>query len=299
MFLGDEESARAVIAKALSRHSVEYGIVLVEAADIEATYGDPKRAEQLLNESETESRPLPFAPVFGSLVAADLKSRTGDAESARRLLDELDPTRPGPLASFTGRWHLASARVEARAGRSPDAPLKKALNLFEGQRAHYWVSCAQILEAVMTPDAGEMNEVIQLVIGSDPVYLTVCADDVVLRLGDLNPNLAEAVMQQALKWSARWRPVLRYAMQLGDSRTGGAAAQILDQVGEAEDVARLRSFAKSGARQHRGSLGRGLARRLAPIAQFDDLGHVTLRIGDRVIDGPRYGGRCCLSCASF
>ena len=218
MFLGQELSARAVLAKALSRRSAEYGIVLIEAADLEATYGDPERAEQLLRDSEMEFRPHPFAPVFGSLVAADLASRKGEGDTARRLLDALNPSQLSPLASFSGRWQLASARAEARSGRSPMAPLKRAIDILKAQRAHFWLSCAEILEAAATLDPSSMSEAIQPIVASNPIYLTICADDLAPRLGDLDPSLADSVLQQALVWPARWRPVTReHSMTSGTS----------------------------------------------------------------------------------
>jgi DNA-binding SARP family transcriptional activator len=130
-----------------------------------------------------------------------------------------------------------------------------------------------------------MNDGILKAIDANPVYLTVCADDVALRLGEIGPDLAMSIRQQASAWPGRWRPVLRRAMDVGSARAGTAAALVLDEIGVGEDVPRLRAFAKAGPREHRSSLGRGLARRLAPRAHLNDLGHVSLDVGGRLIDG--------------
>jgi DNA-binding SARP family transcriptional activator len=106
-----------------------------------------------------------------------------------------------------------------------------------------------------------------------------------MRLGEMDSNLKDSIRQQALAWPIRWRPVLRRGMERGNARTGAAAALLLDEIGAVDDVPRLRAFAKAGPRPHRGTLGRGLARRLAPRAHFDDLGHVDLKVGERSIDG--------------
>src|SRR6185312_5172616 len=74
-------------------------------------------------------------------------------------------------------------------------------------------------------------------------------------------------------------------MEAGNAGTAVAAARILDDIGEAVDVPRLRAFARSGPRQQRTALGRSLARRLAPSVHFNDLGHVSIQIGERHVDG--------------
>jgi DNA-binding SARP family transcriptional activator len=79
---------------------------------------------------------------------------------------------------------------------------------------------------------------------------------------------------------------LRFAVGHDDQKTRYAAAVILDLVGESEDITTLRRTARSlksipGAAH----LGRGLARRLAPLVRVDDQGRVQIRIGSRVIRG--------------
>jgi DNA-binding SARP family transcriptional activator len=65
-----------------------------------------------------------------------------------------------------------------------------------------------------------------------------------------------------------------------------AAARILDEIGVAEDVARLRSLAKSPrGRSSSPDLGRHLARHLAPRVYVEDQGRVAIRIGDQVVPG--------------
>lgn len=63
------------------------------------------------------------------------------------------------------------------------------------------------------------------------------------------------------------------------------AARLLDEIGEAEDIRRLRTVAKTLRSPAASGLGRGLARRLAPVARIHDLGHIEMRIGDRSVDG--------------
>jgi DNA-binding SARP family transcriptional activator len=63
------------------------------------------------------------------------------------------------------------------------------------------------------------------------------------------------------------------------------AARLLDQIGEQEDVARLRRFSKQSPRGQDSNLGRGLARRIAPRVLVEDQGRVVLRIGDRAVEG--------------
>src|SRR5207253_928769 len=82
----------------------------------------------------------------------------------------------------------------------------------------------------------------------------------------------------------RWRRVVRHAIHVG-GKSAPMAAKILDEIGERDDISLLRSFAKAHRSSTSSSLGRGLARRLAPPAHIADLGHVMIEVGDRLIDG--------------
>jgi len=74
-------------------------------------------------------------------------------------------------------------------------------------------------------------------------------------------------------------------MIIGERASILAAAEILDEIGQPEDIPRLRALARLHRPLARLSLGRALARRLAPRAYVTDLGHVSVQVGDHVVDG--------------
>jgi DNA-binding SARP family transcriptional activator len=76
------------------------------------------------------------------------------------------------------------------------------------------------------------------------------------------------------------------ALRSGLTRASLRAAELLDEVGTHEDVALLRSLARSRrADVVQRQLGRKLARKLAPRLFVEDQGRVRLRLGERVVEG--------------
>jgi len=123
------------------------------------------------------------------------------------------------------------------------------------------------------------------IVAGEATYLTVCADDVSVRLADLRGETLAMVREQAILWPVRWRSVLRRLLVSDEHAAQLTAAALLDEIGEATDVPLLRAFAHRSRSPQSANLGRGLARRIAPVAHVGDLGHVVLHVGDRVVDG--------------
>jgi DNA-binding SARP family transcriptional activator len=218
------------------------------------------------------------------IVVAELTSRTTpDASDSFPIA--VDLARPRATVSFVGRVHLTRARASVRAGRSPQPDLQSALEVFSRQRADYWTKSAEVLKAVADFSSGELNAAIMRICGSEPVYATVCADDLALRLGELDEAARHLLRGEVRQRPRRWRPVLRRVMEHGDMPSMLLAAECLDEMGEIGDIVRLRTFARANREAATGGLGRGLARRLAPRAHVHDLGHVAIVIGGRAVDG--------------
>jgi DNA-binding SARP family transcriptional activator len=76
---------------------------------------------------------------------------------------------------------------------------------------------------------------------------------------------------------------MRREIARGAGQTSRIAADLLDEYGEVEDVARLRAYAKtySRGRRVRADLGRALARRVGDRLEIKDLGRVRLKVGAR------------------
>lgn len=114
-----------------------------------------------------------------------------------------------------------------------------------------------------------------------PVYVTLVADVVCERLNDLDPVTVEAVTAEARINQLPWRQALRRVLARPGPHRHVAGA-LLDEVGNADDVPRLRSAARS---LRDPGLGKRLARTLAAPVRVEDQGRVAIKIGDIVTPG--------------
>ncbi len=283
--LGDLDSARDEIAIASIAATPAQAIeVAWEACEVELLYGDPNRASDWVEPFDA----VPAGSDHGeqiALVAIHTDLLLGRHEKAATRILELVPGAPRTTVAFEVRRLLVGALAYVL-GAVAEGSTKAtaAVELATRQGADLWSRVASILAA-----ASEGRAISPLILrsaGRDPAIMSICADTVALRLGALEQPALEAVQQEASKRKERWRPALRRALEDENDRTQYAAAILLDRVGSAEDVSRLRRAARN-LRSHPDSstLGRGLARRLAPRVEIEDLGRVQLRIGDRVVDG--------------
>lgn len=101
---------------------------------------------------------------------------------------------------------------------------------------------------------------------------------------DLEAYLLEE--REAILRPERWRWAIRQALSSQTARPEELrkGARLLDEVGDANDVLLLRRLARRKSLRIPDA-GRTLARRLALPVVVDDLGRVTIRIGERVIPG--------------
>ena len=86
-----------------------------------------------------------------------------------------------------------------------------------------------------------------------PWTLSMLAEILSVRLGDLGERGLESVRREALERPLRWREPLRLAVREGHPDTRYQAALLLDRVGEMPDVGLLRTeasrFGDTQARQ--------------------------------------------------
>ena len=102
------------------------------------------------------------------------------------------------------------------------------------------------------------------------------------RLHLLSP-FPEEVRRSIAGWPKRWRPILRRQLETGNTPAGHIAADLLDEFGDHEDIGRLRAFDKIYGHRNGRSVGRRLARRLAPMLKIHDLGRGYIQVGQREI----------------
>jgi DNA-binding SARP family transcriptional activator len=281
---GRQSEGHIALATAKETMGPERSVTLLECADLESSYGDPLAAGALLSEAAALGVPR-YAEDYGAVLLAELESRDGRHDEAARLIEGMDHSVPRTMAAFLGRLHLVEARVRIRAGLDPQVALVEASEIFRRQSALLWMPCVEVLRASMELDITALNARFGQVFDKGAIYATFCADDIAPRLGDLTGTVADVVAEQARTWPRRWRPILRRTMAGRTQTSAIAAAQLLDELGERSDISRLRLFSRMMRTPSTAGLGRGLARRLAPLAVVRDLGHASIEVGDRYVDG--------------
>ena len=251
---------------------------------MEALYGDATRAADHLGELRGMGEMAAWARHVSVPTVAYLALRDGDTTQASSVLAALDPDEPTISVGFKAYVLSVRAHVEVACG-SPDAAnaIDSAKRHSERQSAGLWLGYCEALRAIHD-GTDALSRYIRQGHRRPGWSLTFVADLVSERLGDIGEGEVSVVLKEASLRPERWRQALRYVV---DSGGGGslAAARILEQVGEAGDIARLR---KVGHR-HRGmpdaELGRALARRVADQVFVEDQGRVSIRVGDRAVDG--------------
>jgi len=286
-FLGRPADARSELLEAISIPSVVgEAEILGEVGEIFGTYLDVTAGHKLLLRASEASRGDTAESEFVLVNLARSFIRVGDRSKAAKIVATL------PLGNLSMEVsHLAKILVlrATLAGlEGSDTSGKLATHAYEvaaGQRADFWAKQASLINALDLP-LPRLSDGIEALIGRESVWLTIIAESVCSRLGDVRPELLTAIQHEARLRSARWRHPLRTSLNQGGSTARYRAAELLDEIGEAEDIPRLRKQAKErGQPIEAKSLGRSLARRLAPRAVVHDLGRIELEIGDRQIAG--------------
>jgi ATP-dependent transcriptional regulator len=258
---------------------------IAEVAELQAMYGDPTKAFRIIH-SLAAGDPQTAENAYCRQVEARLEMQRGNVTRATQLLPQAGPN---PLCPGF-RNAVRSLSLQIRASADPGDPsllsdMDQALNLAERQQAWFWWKTIRLTQALVSRKE-QLVLHLRALEPKDAAYLSIQAELVVRRLADLDDGCLEMVRAEAQRRPERWRWALRQMLSdqtvLPTEVRRGAA--LLEFVGDADDVALLRSIA------HRKSLrapnaGRTLIRRLAPPAYIEDLGRVTIRVGQRVIPG--------------
>ncbi len=258
---------------------------IAEIAEIYAMYGDPAKGARIIRSLLTDD-PTRAENPYCRFVEARVEMQGANIARATQLLHE-----SGRLQRFVGfRSAVHSLRLQIRAStRSVDPPVgadfDDALDFAKRQRAWFWWKSIRLTQALVS-SRGQLAAHLRLLGPSDVAYLSIQAELVVSRLADLDEGCLELVRAEAQLRPERWRWALRQTLS-GHAASPAdikRAAALLGLVGNADDIPLLRSIA------HRKSLrlpdvGRSLIRRLAPAAYIEDLGRLTIRVGQRVVVG--------------
>jgi ATP/maltotriose-dependent transcriptional regulator MalT/DNA-binding SARP family transcriptional activator len=277
--LGDMTQARGFLSQAgemcPSQSKPEW---LLEATTIEGWYGDEEVASSHLD--ELLSREMNAAiRAAAELAAAQLAMRRGDLESADRELPREAPSIPRQEPGHLSRYMALRAYLLTMRG-APNArqQLLIAAAFADRQASRFWASYCQVLAALNSTnrDDGRVGELSR----HDPVYLSLVAEAVIGRLDRLDTNSVQHVFAEAERRPERWRNSVRRAAAVRSSAVSLPAARLLDVIGLAEDVPMLRAIGRAAKHSPAdASLGKRLARRLAPRVFVEDQGRVEILIG--------------------
>lgn len=252
---------------------------LAEAGELFDSFLGPAQANRFLDQIGPPDELTPRMHRLELMARCIQSIRRRDYDLATEILSRLPEniaTHPGSEAArLVAVAYLAVARGDATAVESAASAADHA----GAQGAHRWRRVANLLAALAKPSDGLSSQLVT--IGTDsPQTLTFLADLVSVRLHMLDEKALLVVNEAANRHQERWRVALRAAMVLGDPQVRLASAQALEPIGEKQDVITLRAVAhESKRRSGTLSLGRNLARRLAARVHVEDLGRVTLGIG--------------------
>jgi DNA-binding SARP family transcriptional activator/tetratricopeptide (TPR) repeat protein len=283
--LGHLEVATRLVASAAEENPDPD--LLIESAEFQDAYGSASEyeiavdwASRLPNLTVAHQRNL-------ALVRARHLTRLGQADQAKRLLDGLPPGRWTGLCFEVQRLVTAAHAEISSDGPTADRLVGLASSLAERQKAHYWYRSASLLSAIRG-SAAHLSSVVTVMGERTPWHLTEFVDLLLPRTPELDGAASAAVLHAATMYPLRWRDALRSFLHQGDRDAPSRlmAARTLEAIGERTDIPLLRSISRE-MRKVSGSstLGRNLIRRVADRVYVEDQGRVSVRIGDRYIDG--------------
>ena len=279
---GDLPLARRMFEVALESSHGDARVELIsEYADIETLVGDSGRAGQLL--AGRDDREINTSTVLVSLLEGLLLARAGQFDAAADLVMTIPLDKPSANTGFQSRLRATRALLLALSERHESkVEAQRAIRLADRQGAQLWRAVAEL---ALGHAERSLNSAIRGMPDGLRSVLSLAAELVIPDMDSLDDEALAIVRASASRAPERWRPGLRHELLQGrPSRL--AAARLLDEVGERKDVHILRKIAREPRRQGADRrLGRGLARRLAPRVEIQDLGRVAIAAGNLVIGG--------------
>jgi DNA-binding SARP family transcriptional activator len=259
--------------------------VTVEAAHIADSFGSRSRSAALLELlSATRMTSINDRNSY-LLTLARHQVRGRDFAAARESLMQITHDNWTEPAFGTAVQCLRAHLLVAEGGDEASEAARLAVRLAAAQSAHSWARVSRILHGATQGQTALSSEVANVGAAS-PWILTYVADVIAPRIGGLSHEALDQVSRSAQLHPARWRTELRRQIDTGLDHGMVQLGRMLEDIGEREDVRRLRSIAKRRRRDHQSAdLGRALARRIARRVRFEDQGRVSLHLGDRVVPG--------------
>jgi DNA-binding SARP family transcriptional activator len=259
--------------------------VASEIAHLEALLGESTFAWPLLERVAKQIDPSTDQGEQALLSRAILRGRDTDLAGAIADVGLFRFGEPRTTIAFEARRHLITGFVLALAGMA-DATIHvdRGIEIAAAQGAHLWAQFGAALKAFADEGADASRAVRQASLDGLPV-LSLLAELVVRRLPELDDDAKALVSNEAAARPWRWREPVRQVLRSSSAETRLAGAQILEVIGLSDDIGRLREVAKSLRGRGSTGLGLGLARRLAHRVLIEDLGRVSIAIGDSSAEG--------------
>ena len=254
-----------------------------EAAEMHAMYGDPTTGRRILEEHVGAHPEWCHGP-YWTQVSARLELAQPD--HATELLSRVSSHSMCPgFASAVGSLSLQIRASAAGADKQFAADCAEHIRFTEQQQAWFWWKHVRLTQALVS-SSGELVTYLKSPHGADAAYLSIQAELVARRLGDLDDQTFAAVRSEAALRPDRWRYATRGLIAESGARAVDLrrAVELLEIAGDHEDVGRLRALGKRRPLRIPDA-GRVLIRRLAPRVYVGDLGRVSIHVGDRTIFG--------------
>lgn len=187
--------------------------------------------------------------------------------------------------AFEARRNLLEGLVGAAEMRPNSLDHIRAGTTIAGrQGARLWALYGELLEA-LTNDDRDPSALVLRAAESLPAVVSMLAEQTLRRVGDLRPTARDALRREAALRPWRWRQGARLLLATGSAAGRREAATILAEIGEPEDIPRIRAASRALRDASTSVLALSLARRLAPRAFVEDLGRVRIEVSGRRIEG--------------
>jgi DNA-binding SARP family transcriptional activator len=285
-FLGRLEEARAEIriaaASAESGQRVEFAL---EVGQIEGHLGESGPAWPFLERVVDEISSATDDGEQALLARILLLIRDGRMDAAKADAGLLVPGRLSTAIAMDSQRHLVAGLTLALCAESSALErIRRGLTLARAQGASLWVEYGQLLEQVANNEVDPSAAVVRAEENFSAV-LSMLAEVTLRRAGELSAQASSALVREAQRRPWRWRLPARRLVQTGPRSGRAFGAQILELVGEEEDVLVLRLASRSKQSGVTARHAIALARRLADKVFVEDLGRVRISVGNRSLDG--------------
>jgi DNA-binding SARP family transcriptional activator/tetratricopeptide (TPR) repeat protein len=282
--LGRWSEAQVLLGVALeTAHPEGQAEAVLEAAGRAAWFGPDDLPARVLSRVRRESLPADWQTHWRIV---DLWIEV-NAATRSEILAGLPSDPPHSLeAGAAFRWHFTKARAFLAQGDRHGflEEFGRAEFVCEAQRSPVEGRLLELLRGVGS-NADELSRVIESWAPASDPFLGVLCCELAGCLGALSDDATASVGRAVVRAPQRWRGALRASLRQADpGQRVDRVASLLEEIGEQEDVQLLREHGRKSKRAGR-TWGADLARRLAPKAMVEDLGPISIVIGDRVVDG--------------